>query len=249
MRPSTLVPPVTLAPDANAQDRAAAAAYGVPLAPSRDPSAWQLVRAGRALELRAPAGPDAVVVALDLAQGPLSRRLRQARRDDLLPRAVGLTRRPTPPFVFDATLGLGRDAMTLAHLGCRVVGCERVPAFACLVQASIAGTWLARNLEVRGGDAVAALSALAPDDRPDVVLLDPMFETHGAAQVKKEAQACRALAGPPDDPAALFAAARAAARERVVVKRDAKAPPLAPGPSFAVDGERVRFDVYLAAPR
>jgi hypothetical protein len=47
----------------------------------------------------------------------------------------------------------------------------------------------------------------------------------------------------------LFAAARAAARERVVVKRDAKAPPLAPGPSFAVDGERVRFDVYLAPPR
>ena len=249
MRPSTHFPPVTLAPDATAADRAAAAAFGVPEAAMRDPAAWQLVRSGRSLALCGPAGPDAVVVALDLAQGPLSRRLRQARRDDLLPRAVGLQKRPSPPFVFDATLGLGRDAMTLAHLGCRVVAFERVPAFACLVASAIAGTWLARNLTVHGGDAVAALRALSPAERPDVVLLDPMFETHGAAQVKKEAQACRALAGPPDDPAGLFAAARAAARERVVVKRDAKAPPLAPGPSFAVAGERVRFDVYLAPPR
>jgi 16S rRNA (guanine1516-N2)-methyltransferase len=249
MRPSSLAPPVTLAPDASDQDRATAAAFGVPVAAARDPTAWQLVRVGRALSLCGPAGPEAVSIDLDLAQGPLSRRLRQARRDDLLPRAVGLHKRPTPPFVVDATLGLGRDAMTLAHLGCRVVAVERVPAFACLVQSAIAGTWLQRNLAVRGGDAVAFLAGLAADERPDVVLLDPMFETHGAAQVKKEAQACRALAGPPDEPAALFAAAAAAARERVVVKRDAKAPPLAPGPSFAVAGERVRFDVYLAPPR
>jgi len=249
MRPSAHMPPVTLAPDANAADQALARVHGVPLARALDPTTWQLVRAGRSLALRGPAGPDAVTVALDLAQGPLSRRLRQARPDDLLPRAVGLHKRPGPPSVFDATLGLGRDAMTLAQLGCRVVAFERVPAFACLVASAIAGTWLARNLTVHGGDAVAALRALSPAERPDVVLLDPMFETHGAAQVKKEAQACRALAGPPDDPAGLFAAALAAARERVVVKRDADAAPLAPGPSFAVAGERVRFDVYLAPPR
>jgi hypothetical protein len=84
MRPSTHFPPVTLAPDATAADRAAAAVFGVPEAATRDPAAWQLVRSGRSLALCGPAGPDAVVVALDLAQGPLSRRLRQARRDDLL---------------------------------------------------------------------------------------------------------------------------------------------------------------------
>lgn len=188
-------------------------------------------------------------VDLDLAQGPLSRRLRQARRDDPLARAVGFGKRATPPRVVDATAGLGRDAMTLAHLGCPVLAVERVPALAMLVHATVAGTWLGERLTVRLGDAPTLLAGLADADRPDVVLLDPMFEEHGAAAVKKDMQACRALAGPPDDPAPLFAAALAAARERVVVKRDSKAAPLAPGVAFAVVGERVRFDVYLAAPR
>lgn len=249
MRTSMDRPRVTLAPSSLATDLAHALAYGVETAAARDPASWQLVRDGRRLLLCSPAGPDAIAIDLDLAQGPLSRRLRQARRDDPLPRAVGLPKRATPPFVLDATAGLARDAMTLAHLGCRVVAVERVPALACLVHASIDGTWLARQLTVRCGEAVPLLRDLADADRPDVVLLDPMFETHGPAQVKKDMQACRALAGPPDDPAELFAAAMAAARERVVVKRDAKAAPLAPSPAFAVAGERVRFDVYLAAPR
>lgn len=249
MRPSGDRPAVTLAPSSVATDSALAAAYGLATASARDPVAWQLLRDGRRLTLVGPAADGGLVVDLDLAQGPLSRRLRQARRDDPLARAVGLGKAATPPRVLDATAGLGRDAMTLAHLGCPVLAIERVPALACLVAAAIAGTWLARTLTVRLGDALAALHGLADADRPDVVLLDPMFEEQGNAQVKKDMQACRALAGPPDDPAPLFAAARAAARERVVVKRDAKAAPLAPEPSFAVVGERVRFDVYLASPR
>ncbi len=65
------------------------------------------------------------------------------------------------------------------------------------------------------------------------------------AQVKKESQALRALAGPPTDTTALFAAAQAAALERVVCKRHPDAPPIGGKPSFAIEGERVRFDVYL----
>lgn len=249
MRPSGDRPAVTLAPSSVATDSARATAYGVPTAPARDPGAWQLVRDGRRLTLCGPVGDGGLAIDLDLAQGPLSRRLRQARRDDPLARAVGLGKAATAPRVLDATAGLGRDAMTLAHLGCTVLAVERVPALACLVAAAIDGTWLARTMTVRLGDALATLAGLADADRPDVVLLDPMFEEQGNAQVKKDMQACRALAGPPDDPAPLFAAARAAARERVVVKREASAPPLAGEPSFAVAGERVRFDVYLAAPR
>jgi 16S rRNA (guanine1516-N2)-methyltransferase len=249
MRPSGDRPAVTLAPSSVATDSALAAAYGVPTATTREPSSWQLVRDGRRLTLRGPIADGGLTVDLDLAQGPLSRRLRQARRDDPLARAVGLGKAATAPRVLDATAGLGRDAMTLAHLGCPVLAIERVPALACLVAAAIADTWLARNLSVRLGDALATLAGLTDADRPDVVLLDPMFEEHGNAQVKKDMQACRALAGPPDDPAPLFATARVAARERVVVKREASAPPLAGEPSFAVAGERVRFDVYLAPPR
>jgi 16S rRNA (guanine1516-N2)-methyltransferase len=66
--------------------------------------------------------------------------------------------------------------------------------------------------------------------------------------VKKDMQICRLLAGPAEAPEPLLAAARAAARERVVVKRHHGAAELAPGVSFAVPGEKIRFDVYLAAP-
>ena len=84
-------------------------------------------------------------------------------------------------------------------------------------------------------------------DAPDVVYLDPMFSEAGKAQVKKEMQACRVLAGAPHDAAELLAAARAAARDRVVVKRHPHHKPLADDVSFEVGGDRVRFDVYLAS--
>ena len=44
---------------------------------------------------------------------------------------------------------------------------------------------------------------------------------------------------------ALLAAARQAARDRVVVKRHAHHAPIGAGVSFEGKGERVRFDVYL----
>jgi 16S rRNA (guanine1516-N2)-methyltransferase len=72
-----------------------------------------------------------------------------------------------------------------------------------------------------------------------------MFPAVGSAQVKQEMQVLRHLCGPPADPEALFAAARAAATARVVVKRHPGDPPLGGAPSFCVPGSRVRFDVYL----
>lgn len=201
------------------------------------------------MTLCGPAGRDRLTVDLNLANGPLARRVRSARRDEPLPRALGLHRRADAPTVFDATAGLCRDAMVLAHLGCRVLAMERVPALALLAHDAIAGTWLAARLTVRAGDSLAHLRAAAGTSRPAVVYLDPMFETQGSSQVKKEMQACRLLAGPPDPGDELLEAALAAATERVVVKREPRAAPLRPDPSFAVPGERVRFDVYLTEPR
>jgi 16S rRNA (guanine1516-N2)-methyltransferase len=199
------------------------------------------------MELWSPDGPDAVHIDLDVANGPLARRLRGVRASEPLPRACGLHRRAAPFSVVDATGGLCRDAMVLAHLGAAVVAVERVPALAFLAQHAIEGTWLAQRLRVELGDSVEFLRALGEGERPAVVTIDPMYEPGGRAQVKKEMQVCRALAGPPADDAELLRAALAAARERVVVKRDRTAAPLAPGASFAVEGERVRFDVYLCA--
>ncbi len=138
--------------------------------------------------------------------------------------------------------------MTLATLGCTVNAVERVAAFAFLAHDVVVNSWLAERCRVAVGEAETILAQLGPDQRPEIVYLDPMFRDHGNAQVKKDMQVCRALAAAPTDDAALFAVARAVARERVVVKRDADGPPLAAGVSFAVPGERVRFDVYLATP-
>jgi 16S rRNA (guanine1516-N2)-methyltransferase len=242
-------PEVTLWATPRGKDGENAARFGLRVVDDRDPAAWQLVRAQDRMELWSPEGADALRLDLDLGNGPLARRVRQARRDDPLPRACGLHRRSAPPFVVDATAGLCRDAMVLAHLGCRVLAIERVPALAFLADAAIAGTWLAERLAIAGGDSLAWLSACGEAQRPHVVCLDPMFATAGSAQVKKDMQACRALAGPAGDDAELLRAARACATERVVVKRDPHAPPLAAGVAFAVPGERVRFDVYLAPPR
>ncbi len=156
-----------------------------------------------------------------------------------------MPRQKVPPTVVDATAGLCRDAMVLAHLGCQVTAIERLPALAMLAGNAIANAGLADRLRILAADAVVWLRALPPDQAPAVVYLDPMFAEEGRAQVKKDMQVCRALAGPPDPPEALFAAARAVARERVVVKRHPNLPPLAEGVSFTVGGERVRFDVYL----
>lgn len=239
-------------PPWNDDDVASAARFGVSRAERATPSQWRVSRpfAGAALALEAPASEPALRLELDLRAGSLARRLRSAQRDQPLPRAIGLHRRranEAPPHVLDATAGLGRDALLLAQLGCPVIAIERIPVLALLLADAARRAGLQERLDVRRADAVDVLAATAADDRPDVVFLDPMFAVAGKAQVKKEMQACRALAGPPRDTDVLFARAFAAARQRIVVKRHPHDLPLRAAPSFTVEGERVRFDVYLVA--
>ena len=228
-----------------AEDLALARTFGLAAA-DRDVTQWQIVRTGHRIELCSPASLGGLRLDIGPDAAPLRQRLRGARPTDALPRALGLHRRPERPSVVDATAGLLRDALVLAALGCRVTAVERVPALAFLAAASLRGRDVAERLAVVSADAVPYLDGLAAADAPDVVYLDPMFAAPGRAQVKKEMQVCRLLVGDHDaDEQALFAAARRAARERVVVKRHAAAAPIEPRVSFAVDGERVRFDVYL----
>jgi len=236
---------VTLAPPACGSDLQLAAKFGISVADALDPSAWQLVRHAKGLRLSAPAAEGPLLLELCTTLGPLAVRLRTARRSDALPRAIGLPRRQEPPTVLDATAGLCRDAMVLAQLGCRVLAVEQLPALAMLAAAAIGQANFGGRLEVVCADAIDHLRALPVADAPAVVYLDPMFAEAGRAQVKKEMQICRALAGAPEDAEALFAAARAVARERVVVKRHRDLPPLGEGVSFTVESERIRFDVYL----
>ncbi|RMH03102.1 MAG: 16S rRNA methyltransferase [Planctomycetota bacterium] len=171
-----------------------------------------------------------------------------------LARAVGLRPGRPRPEVVDATAGLGRDAFLLAVLGCRVVALERCAALHAALVAALdraladpeAAAALGGRLRFLHADARAWLAALAPGERPQVVLVDPMHPPRGkSALVRREMRLLRALVGDDPDAAELLAAARAAATARVVVKRPRHAPPLAPSPNHAVRGRSTRFDVYL----
>jgi 16S rRNA (guanine1516-N2)-methyltransferase len=245
MTPSWIPPEVTLYGRGRGEDLRNAAQLGIVAASARDVSQWQLVPGPLGLELHAPDTLGGLSLTLNAAQGPLARRLRGARREDPLARAVGLHRPGPAPAVLDACAGLCRDAMVLAELGCAVTAVERLPALVLLARSAAAGLRSRDRLRIECAEAETWLAALPAEQAPAVVYLDPMFEEGGDAAVKKDLQLLRFLAGPPADPAALFAAARAVARERVVVKRHGRLPPLAEGVSFAVPGERIRFDVYL----
>lgn len=189
-------------------------------------------------------------VFVDFVHGPGARRWRDATRRQPLARAAGITRAGIE--VFDATAGLGRDASVLAALGCRVTAVERHPVLFALLEDGLLRAAAADDQRLRAWveriTAVCAdARALLADARPEVVYLDPMFPARTKrALVKKEMQLFQALLGTDADTADLLTAARAAATRRVVVKRPAHAPPLAPRPDHTVHGTRVRFDVYLA---
>ena len=243
-------PEVTLAPSGSGNDLKIAERFGIKVASARDTTAWQLVRSAANMDLCAPAAEGGYKVRIDVADGPMARRLHTARRTDGLPRAFGLHKRRTATIV-DATAGLGRDAMVLAHLGCAVTALECVPAFCALLE--LAANDLGAQIEVQKCDSIEWLRGLTPERAPDAIYLDPMFAEPGKSQVKKEMQACRILAGEAPElqkalEADLLAAARAVAKERVVVKRHPHSSAISDDVSHSVEAGRVRFDVYLCPP-
>ncbi|MBK8975539.1 MAG: class I SAM-dependent methyltransferase [Planctomycetes bacterium] len=189
---------------------------------------------------------------VDLA-GAAARRAGAGRGLPLVARALGLDRGVR--VVVDATGGLGRDTATLAACGARVTVLERHPALAALLADGLrrlaeVAPELAAAITLVPTDAIPWLTRCAPADRPDAVLIDPMFPARrGSALPKLEMQVFRLLLGPGDaeDARALLAAARAACTRRAVVKRPAREGALVDGAVATLRGERARFDVYLPA--
>lgn len=179
-------------------------------------------------------------------------------KGQMIGKAVGL-KAHVYPSVLDVTAGLGRDAFVLATLGCPVHMLERSALVYRLLADGLARAKagalqngdaelmsILERLTLQAGEGQTELSSLAPDRRPDVVYLDPMFpERQKSADVKKEMRAFHRLVGADADADDLLAPALAAARYRVVVKRPRKAPDLAGRPpSHRVEGKSSRFDVY-----
>ena len=192
-------------------------------------------------------------VKVDLsAAGENARRLATASRRQPLALAVGLKKR-TPTLV-DATAGLGRDAMVLASLGCTVIAVERCVILGAMLRdalqraatAPMVAEIRACQLTVIVGDAAEVLARMSDQEAPDVVYLDPMYPPSGkSALPKKEMRILRRLVGDDPDAGGLLEAARRVARDRVVVKRTPRAPPLAPAPTMSYRRKLVRYDVYV----
>jgi 16S rRNA (guanine1516-N2)-methyltransferase len=172
-------------------------------------------------------------------------------------KAVGLSG-AYKPTVLDATAGLGRDAFVLATLGCDVTLIERHPVVYLLLksglqcahgEAEIAD--IMARMKLLQGNSIELLADWLKlgHEQPDIVYLDPMFpHTTASAEAKKEMKLFRSLVGADVDEDLLWEQADSIARCRIVVKRPAKAPPLAgKAPSYSLEGKANRFDVYSKA--
>jgi 16S rRNA (guanine1516-N2)-methyltransferase len=217
--------------------------------PPVEPGHLLLVYTDERLQLQL-SGTDAPgAVWAEFLHGRTGHRGRQGDQGgEALARAVG-ARRGHRPQVVDATAGLGRDAFVLAARGCDVTLVERDSVVAALLddglaraRADEATSAIAARMTALEADATTVLGR-APSD---VVVIDPMHPPRRkSAAVKKEMRVLRARVGTDPDSDHLLAAARQAARERVVVKRPKGAEPLAGlAPSGAVAGRTTRFDIY-----
>lgn len=167
-------------------------------------------------------------------------------------KAVGLNKGASP-HVLDATAGLGRDAFTLASLGCQVDMLERSPVVFALLADGLSRACDCNDGEVRAIASTMSVSfgslleGFQPNQTIDVVYLDPMFpERQKSALVKKDMRFFHAVVGEDPDADALLDAAMAINCARVVVKRPVKAPVLnGVKPSHQIVGKSIRYDVYV----
>lgn len=214
-----------------------------------DAAGLSLVRDQRGLVLVG----DGMELVSDLAA--MKPRLKQGRlRQELLVKAARV-KGVESPLVVDATAGLGQDSLLLAAAGFRVILFESNPVIVALLRDSLERVAddaelapIVSRMTVREGDSVTGLASLP--ERPDVVLLDPMFpERRKSAAVKKKFQLIHHLELPCSNEEELLDAAVAAGPRKVVVKRPPKGPWLAgKKPSYAITGKAVRYDC-LVLPR
>lgn len=184
--------------------------------------------------------------------GPIARRARQPNQ--ALLRACR-DRKHSTATVLDLTAGWGIDALVLATHGFRVELVERHALLHAIVACAIERlaedperAAVAARMRCRHADCRDFLDSSARGRRFDCIYLDPMFPPHkSSARPGKEMQLLQLLT----DNAGIetcFERALARARNRVIVKRPARAPALASREADIVYRDKtVRFDVYLTS--
>lgn len=180
------------------------------------------------------------------------RLLRGGRQKEAVSRAV-LQGIADGELIFDATAGLGRESMILAHAGGRVLAFERqVPVWIILYDALLRAQgsrffpFTLPVLHALGTIKDYVIDAEHP--RPEVIYYDPMFpEREGDAQVKKDMFVFQQVIGHDTDSTDFLQYALTLASKRVVVKRPSSAPALQTPDikcAYSVDGGQCRFDCY-----
>jgi 16S rRNA (guanine1516-N2)-methyltransferase len=196
----------------------------------------------------------------DFLEASLQYRLRTSGKRQGLAKAVGLDKVPAQKAisVLDATAGLGKDALVLAHLGCALTLLERSPLIHALLneglllatqQAHSAMQLCLARMRLHHAEARQWFTQIAAGEKPipDVIYLDPMFppKNHNAKS-KKDIALLHTLLGAETDLSTLLKAALPCARYRVVLKRpENKLSDELPSPTLVVEGKASAFMVYV----
>ncbi len=168
----------------------------------------------------------------------------------LIKRAIGIS--PSEEVtVWDATAGLGRDAMVLASIGYQVISVERSPlVYALLADAydrasqSIELKDILARLKFVFGDSKILLSQLRNEEKPDVIYLDPMYPaSKKSAQPRKEMQILRKILGSDENLKDLLEISKRVALKKVIIKNSPRAD-LDLKPKYSVEAKSVRFDIF-----
>ncbi len=254
----TAMPPIVVThvgPHLGPQAQALADELALPCLDTPPPGCpYALTLTDTRLELRSLGKGAPGPIYVDFVEGANAHRRKfGGGRGQLLPKAAGL-KGDYFPDIIDATAGLGRDAFVLASLGCHVRMLERSPIAYALLRDGLARARadadtaeIADRLSLYRTEATSWLDGLPETERPDVIVVDPMFPDRGkAALAKKEMQAFQLLIGDDLDAPALLQSALARAKRRVIVKRPRLAELIdGPKPATQIMGQSTRFDVYV----
>jgi 16S rRNA (guanine1516-N2)-methyltransferase len=202
-------------------------------------------------------GKAAAATSVDFMDPTLQYRLRTSGKRQGIGKAVGLDK-ASGISVLDATAGLGRDALVLAYLGCKVQMLEKSPVIHALLEDGLQRALASQDeflgvtpqrMQLYLSDARQWFADIAQGvhSKPDVIYLDPMFPARSkSANVKKDIALLQNLLEVETDFAGLLEAARNAAQYRVVVKRPGNKPGKdVPPPTFIVPGKAAHFEVYV----
>ncbi|MAH73946.1 MAG: hypothetical protein CBC09_07560 [Cellvibrionales bacterium TMED49] len=209
------------------------------------------------LSLRSHSSPSQGPIYCDFISKKLNYRIKHGGGNgQALAKAIGVTGKCKPK-VIDLTAGLGTDSFILASLGCKILMLERNPiiyellydGLARAVQRATVNRELAcimNHVNLTKIDALHYFAKLAPNNKFDVIYLDPMFDLPiRMAKVKKEMNSLHNIIGADNDADKLLEKAMERAKYRVVVKRSKKSPNLANiKPNLVLGGKSTRYDIY-----